>query len=116
MSTAAIEAVDRILAEGGDPDDILRSVVEALVASGSCAFAWILFSEEGELVPGPQSGEPDPADRTRVPVLFNADHVADLVADGCEGDTAFLDQIAVAISPHCLVGWDTGGVPWDSVS
>jgi hypothetical protein len=50
-----------------------------------------------------------------VPVLFNSDHVADLVADGC-GDPAFLERIAVAISPHCLVGWDTGGVPWDAVS
>jgi hypothetical protein len=50
-----------------------------------------------------------------VPVLFNSDHVADLVADGC-ADPAFLERIAVAISPHCLVGWDTGGVPWDAVS
>jgi hypothetical protein len=116
MTAAAIEAVDRILAEGGEADDTLRRVVDALVATGACSFAWILFREDGEFVPGPQAGEPDPADRTRVPVLFNADHVADLVADGCEGDAAFLDQIAVAISPHCLVGWDTGGVPWDSVS
>jgi hypothetical protein len=116
VNAAAIEAVDGILAEGGDADDVLRSVVDALVASGACSFAWLLFSEDGELVPGPQAGEPDPTARTRVPVLFNADHVADLVADGCDGDTAFLDQIAVAISPHCLVGWDTGGVPWDSVS
>ena len=78
-------------------------------------FAWILFREDGELVPGPQAGEPDPANRTQVPVLFNSDHVADLVADGC-ADPAFVERIAVAISPHCLVGWDTGGVPWDGVS
>jgi hypothetical protein len=58
---------------------------------------------------------PDRASRTQVPVLFNSDHVADLVADGC-ADPTFLERIAVAISPHCLVGWDTGGVPWDSVS
>jgi hypothetical protein len=108
----AIEAVDRILAQGGDPDDVLRSVVEALVGSGGCSFAWILFREDDELVPGPQAGVPDPADRTRVPVLFNADHVADLVADGLP-DPALLERIAVAISPHCLVGWDTGGVPWE---
>lgn len=50
-----------------------------------------------------------------MPVLFNSDHVADLVADGC-ADPAFLERIAVAISPHCLVGWDTGGVPWDAIS
>ena len=67
-------------------------------------------------MPGPQAGEPDPPTARACRSLFNADHVADLVADGCDGDTAFLDRIAVAISPHCLVGWDTGGVPWDSVS
>ena len=114
MSAAALEAVVRILAGGGDPDDVLRSVVGALVDHGDCSFAWILFREDGELVPGPQAGEPDPADRMRVPVLFSADHVADLVADGCD-DLAFLERVALAISPHCLVGWDTGGVPWDAV-
>ena len=90
----------------------LSKNVDALVASGSCSFAWILFHEDDELVPGPQAGVPDPADRAQVPILFNADHVADLVADGC-ADAAFLERIALAISPHCLVGWDTGGVPWE---
>ena len=94
---------------------MLRSVVEALVATGACGFAWILFNDEGELVPGPQAGEPNAADRTRVPVLFNADHVADLVGDGC-GDPSCLERVAAGIAPHCLVGWDTGGVPWDALS
>ena len=94
---------------------MLRAVVEALVATGACDFAWILFNEQGELVPGPQAGEPDPADRTRVPVLFNSDHVADLVGDGCD-DLSCLERVAVGIAPHCLVGWDTGGIPWDALS
>jgi len=115
VSVAAIDAVDRVLAAGGEPDDILRAVVDALVASGGCTFAWILFREGGELVPGPQAGVPYSTDRTTIPVLFNADHVADLVADGWR-DPGSLEQIAVAISPHCLVGWDTGGVPWDAVT
>ena len=29
---------------------------------------------------------------------------------------AFLERVAVLISPYCLVGWDTGGVPWDPCS
>jgi hypothetical protein len=114
VSVAAVEAVDRILAGEREPDDVLREVVDALVATGGCSFAWILFREENELVPGPQAGVPDPEARTQVPVLFNADHVADLVADGC-AEPARLEQIAVAISPHCLVGWDTDGVPWNDV-
>jgi L-methionine (R)-S-oxide reductase len=32
-----------------------------------------------------------------------------------EDDRAFLERVALLISPHCLVGWDTGGVPWRDV-
>jgi L-methionine (R)-S-oxide reductase len=31
-------------------------------------------------------------------------------------DRAFLELVATRISPYCLVGWDTGGVPWEDVS
>jgi putative methionine-R-sulfoxide reductase with GAF domain len=31
-------------------------------------------------------------------------------------DRSFLELVATRISAHCLVGWDTGGVPWDEVS
>jgi putative methionine-R-sulfoxide reductase with GAF domain len=27
-------------------------------------------------------------------------------------DRAFLERVAQLISPHCLVGWDTGGEAW----
>jgi L-methionine (R)-S-oxide reductase len=30
-------------------------------------------------------------------------------------DRAFLERVAVLISPHCLVGWNTGGVAWRDV-
>ena len=33
-------------------------------------------------------------------------------ADGC-ADIRLLEHIAALISPYCLVGWDTGGEPWD---
>jgi GAF domain-containing protein len=29
-----------------------------------------------------------------------------------EDDRRFLERVAVLISAHCLVGWDTGGVSW----
>jgi L-methionine (R)-S-oxide reductase len=32
-----------------------------------------------------------------------------------EADRVFLERVALLISPHCLVGWDTGGVPWPEV-
>jgi putative methionine-R-sulfoxide reductase with GAF domain len=35
-----------------------------------------------------------------VPAAFGAD------------DKSFLERVALLVSPHCLVGWDTGGVAW----
>jgi putative methionine-R-sulfoxide reductase with GAF domain len=29
-----------------------------------------------------------------------------------EEDRTFLERVALLISPHCLVGWDTGGEAW----
>jgi len=104
--------VDDILDRGGEADDVLRGVVGALVENGACAWAGILFSEEGELVLGPQAGEPDPGQRAAAPVVYRGDRVAELVADGCD-DRALLDGVADRIAEYCLVGWDTGGAPWD---
>jgi len=28
-------------------------------------------------------------------------------------DRAFLETVAELLGPHCLVGWDTGGEPWE---
>jgi hypothetical protein len=110
----ALAAVEQTLDRGGEPDDALRGVVQALVERGGCAWAGILFREEGEYALGPEAGHPRPAERTQLPVVFQGDHVADLVVDGCD-DRALLERVAVLISAYCLVGWDTGGVPWDSV-
>jgi hypothetical protein len=115
MSAGALEAVDRILNRGGDADDVLRGVVDVLVERGGCSWAGILFAEDGELVLGPDAGEPQPAARVEVPVEYQGERVAVLVADGCD-DGPFLERVAVLISAHCLVGWDTGGVPWDPAS
>jgi hypothetical protein len=112
MSAGALDAIDRILNRGGDVDDVLREVVAVLVERGGCSWAGILFSEQGELVLGPEAGEPDPGIRVQVPVVYSGDRVAELVVDGCD-DRAFLDRVATLISVHCLVGWDTGGVPWE---
>lgn len=59
---------------------------------------------------GPQAGEPDELRRIRVPVTYE-DAVAELWVDG-HADPALVAGVAELISTHCLVGWDTGGVPW----
>jgi hypothetical protein len=112
VSADAFAAIDGALGRGGDPDDALREVVATLVDRAGCAWAGILFREQGELVLGPQAGEPRPSERTQLPVVFDGAVVAQLVADACP-DAALLERVAVAISPYCLVGWDTGGEPWE---
>jgi hypothetical protein len=107
-----LEALDRVLNRGGDADDVLRGVVE--IVAGPFAWAGILFREDARLVLGPHAGEPDEARRTTVPVSFRGDPVAELAVDGDLDDAgrAFVERVALLISPYCLVGWDTGGEAW----
>jgi putative methionine-R-sulfoxide reductase with GAF domain len=30
-----------------------------------------------------------------------------------DDDRKFLERVAELLSPYCLVGWDTGGEPWE---
>ena len=53
-SSGVLEAVDRILNRGGDPDDVLRQVVEAV--HRVYPYVAIAFVEGGELVVGPEAG------------------------------------------------------------
>jgi hypothetical protein len=109
--SAVVDEVDRILAEGGDADDVLRGVVQALVERGGCAWAGISFVEGGELVPGPATGSPDEARRVRVPVSYRGERVGELAADGAVAE-AELERIAALVAAHVLIGWDTGGERW----
>ncbi len=112
MSTRALEALDRILNRGDDADDVLRSVVRVLADEPEIAWAGVAFLDEGRLVLGPEAGEPDESRRVRVPVVYQGEPVGELVVDG-EADRAFLQRVAVLISAHVLIGWDTRGQPWE---
>jgi hypothetical protein len=105
-----IDEVDRILAAGGDADDVLRGVVRALV-HGGCSWARISFVEGDGLVPGPTAGEPDERRRVAVPVSYRGDRVGELAADGAITE-AELERVAALLSEHVLIGWDTGGEAW----
>jgi hypothetical protein len=93
-----------------DVDDVLRAVVARLVAGGY-DWAGIFFVEEGELVLGPEAGTPDEAARSRVPVTWKGERVAELAADGAGSEQ--LEVVATSIGEYCLVGWDTAGEPWE---
>ena len=87
------------------------------VLEGLFPYAAIAFVEEGELAPGPSRGKLAQPLQT-LPISFRDSKVAELQAAPPAADAeeqAFLERIALLISPHCLVGWDTGGVPWSEV-
>ena len=109
----ALETIERILARAGDADDVLRDVVDAL--SRLYPYVAISFVEGDGLVLGPCLGAPDDESRGRgVPVSFQGEQVAELSVQPSEaGDDEFLARVATLISAHCLVGWDTGGEPWE---
>jgi GAF domain-containing protein len=57
-----------------------------------------------------------------VPIAYEGRVVGEIDIDSdepaafTEADRTLLERVALLISPHCLVGWDTGGVPWPEVS
>jgi hypothetical protein len=113
-TSGALEAIDGILNRGGDADDVLRQIVATLHERAGYAWAGIFFLEDGELALGPESGAPDPTSRTSVPVTWQGDRIAELAVDDApEEDRMFLERVALLVSGHCLVGWDTGGETWD---
>ena len=105
---ALLEAIDRILNRGGEPDDVLRQIVA--VVHRAYPYAAIAFVEEGQLVVGPEAGEA--VEAAGFPIAYRGSKVAELRAGGAEIDRAFLERVALLVSPYCLVGWDTGGEPW----
>jgi putative methionine-R-sulfoxide reductase with GAF domain len=114
----ALDAVERVINRGGDADDILRGVVAAVHERiPHFTRVGIAFVEDGRLVLGPEAGDGD-AQEVRSPVTFEGAPVAELVVHRTEpaDDERFLARVATLISPYCLVGWDTQGVPWADIT
>jgi len=105
-----LEALDRILNRGGDPDDVLREVVRVLHERYD--YIAIRFVEGDDLVTGPSLGNQESAVSTS-PIVFQGTKVAELeVAPRVEEDVEFLERVTTIVSPYCLVGWATGGERW----
>jgi hypothetical protein len=113
--TGAYETIDQILSRGDDADEALRQVVALLYARiDQCSWVGISFVEKDKLTLGPALGEQN-AERTAIPISYEGNVVAELglvAGDLGAEDRAFLERVAVLISPYCLVGWDTGGEAW----
>lgn len=54
-----------------------------------------------------------------VPIAYRGQVVGEVDIDSDEpaafgdADREFLERVALLVSPHCLVGWDTGGERWE---
>jgi hypothetical protein len=109
-----LQTTDENVKRGGDADDILRDVVAALHTEAGYRWAGIFFLEDGALALGPHAGTPDESRRITVPVVWQGARVAELAVDNApEEDRMLLERVAVLVSGHCLVGWDTGGESWE---
>jgi hypothetical protein len=111
---ATLGAIERILARGGDADDVLRDVAAALHEHIPSSWVGISFVEEGRLVLGPSVGELD-RDATSFAVSYGEQQVAELAIGADEltaEDRAVVERVASMLGPYCLVGWDTGGEAW----
>jgi putative methionine-R-sulfoxide reductase with GAF domain len=113
----ALEAVERILNRESEADEVLRQTV-AVLHDRIEGYSWVglYFVEDGGMVLGPSEGAEGGEPTLEVPVVYDGIHVATLavVTEGApvEHDRPFLERVAVLVSAHCLVGWDTGGMPW----
>lgn len=116
----ALEAVDRIVNRESEADEVLRKTVEVL-HDRFAHYSWVgIYLVEGDdLVLGPWKGpQAENAEKIVVPIAYEGKIVGEIDIDADrpaafgEADRAFLERVAVLISPHCLVAWDTGGVSW----
>jgi len=112
VSAGVLEALERTLGGGGEPDDVLRGAVSILATEPGIAWAGIAFLDEGMLVLGPTAGTPDESQRLSVPILFHDSRVGELWIDG-RADRTLLEHAAALLSELVLIGWDTRGEAWD---
>jgi hypothetical protein len=98
-SSGALEAVERILNRGGESDDVLRQVVEAL-HERAAAWVGIAFVRERRLELGPSAGGTPPDDVQRHAVHRNGDSIAELWTSP-DADPALCARVAQIVSPYC---------------
>ena len=76
-------------------------------------YVGINFAEDDEMVLGPSLGAKEEG-TSIFPISFDGSQVAELeIAYPHADDQAFLERVAILVSPYALVGWDTSGEPWN---
>ena len=93
----ALEALDRILNRGGDPEQVLEAVLITLHTRG-VASARLRLAESGRLRGSLSIG--GETERIVSPVVHEGVEVASL--ELAVGDVAFADRVATLISPYVI--------------
>ena len=112
MSGHATHAVERVVGQEADADEVLRTAVSVIAGEPGVSWAGIALLETGVLTPGPSAGVPDEARRKRVPIVFQGSPVGELAADG-DVQLGLLERISTLIAAYALIGWDTRGERWE---
>ena len=112
MSSRALDALDRVLRQQSEADEILRGTVQALLEDPAITWAGIAFVENGEPSLGPSAGTADESRRERVPIVYRGTTVGELWIDGV-ADRSLLERISFLIAEYVLIGWDTRGELWE---
>lgn len=112
MSGEPLAEIGRVIDQGAEADDVLRTVVSVLARAQGVMWAGVFFLEDGELELGPSAGTPDESRRTSVPVVYQDTTVGAIAVDGT-ADAAQMGDVAELIATHVLLGWDTGGDAWE---
>jgi hypothetical protein len=99
-AAGVLEAVERIIDHGGDPEDVLQSTVTAIVEQGGAKWAAVLFNDEGELFVGPYAGAAEPGERRVAPIVLDGARLGELAVDGLD-DQPLIEHVASLISPYC---------------
>jgi hypothetical protein len=111
--SGAVDAVERIVNREGEADEILRQAV-ATIAKRFDTFCGIRFVEDGGMIDGPSAGSFRDLQAV-VPISYDGSSVAEIAlgTELVDDDRDAIARIAELLSPYCLVGWDTGGEPWN---
>ena len=112
MSGRPTDALEHIVEQSADADDVLRSAVVAVAAEPGVSWAGIALLENGVLTVGPSAGVPDETRRKRAPIVFQGALVGELWVDG-DIDLGLLERLATLLATYTLIGWDTGGERWE---
>jgi hypothetical protein len=112
MSSRALAALDRVLRQQAEADEVLRATVSALLEDPAITWAGIAFVENGRPTLGPSEGTADESRRERIPIVYRGTTVGELWVDG-EADRGLLERIAFLIAEYVLIGWDTRGELWE---